>query len=131
MGVEKPDTKNLPRWFQAILNRLIKGRRVSINLGLAQDQLRLELKSGLSVTVQLDNPRVEGPEFVTGLKPWWLRVAAVKGSKGQVIKNDRGQQGEVRIPFPPEARKILDLRRFQVTTSSIQIDMELKGTLSD
>jgi hypothetical protein len=116
----------MPGWIRSILQKLIKGRRVRIHLGLAQDELSLDVRSLIGVTVKLTRPRMEGAEFVTGLKPWWLRMAAVKGSGGQVRKSER-VKGEVRIGLPPEAREGADIRFFQVQPDGIRLDLELKG----
>lgn len=120
----------MPPFLRAILDKIIKGRKVSVRLGLASDELTLEVRSGLAVNIKLSQPRIEGPEFVTGLKPWWLRFAAIKGSKGQVLKSET-VKGEIRIPIPPEARESMEIKQFLVQSDGIKVDLELKGMKQD
>jgi len=116
----------LQRLIRGVLEALIRGRRVSIDLLFKQDEVELDVTSLVRAQVSLRHPGVEGTEFTgtLNIRPGWLGWI-VRRNLPEEVQLDENRV--LHVQLPDQLSNAANVDQIVVDDGRFHIGLTLRG----
>ena len=118
------------RLIRNLLQLLIRGRKVSIDLAFKSDEIELDVASLIRARVSVSHPSVEGNDFTGELnvRPGWLGWIVRRNMPDEVRWDD---SGKLRVALPEELRDVAKVDQITVDQGRLHFGLTLQGLPRD
>lgn len=118
------------RLIRGLLQFLIRGRKVSIDLLFKDDELGLDVASLIRVRASLSQPKIEGEHFtgMLGVRPRWLGWIVRRNLPDEM---EWEENGKLHVPLPEEMKDVAKVDQLVVEPGRLHIGLTLQGLPRD